>query len=425
MPSTATTSRVRRCTRLAPRPAGPPPERVRRRPCAGPRPRWRPPATSHSLARRSYLPPGPGSQEVPAVSRVRPSGRGAHGRGARDLRRALRGRAGGAGGELRCGPRRRRVGRGRARRRARRRPLGRRRSTTTARPWERDTIVNVFSTTKTMTALSRPAARRPRRARRRRARSPATGRSSPPTARTACSSATCSATPRGSSGWSEPMQVEDLYDWELATSLPRRPGAVVGAGHRRRATTPSPRATSSARSCAASPAPALGEFFAKELAGPLGADFHIGTGPSTTTASPPVIPPPPLELPRRSTPDSIAVRTFTNPPLDATESLHDPVAAGRDPGGRRPRQRPLGGHACSRCCLRRRGRRRAAAVRGRRRPRLRGAGRRHRPRARRAAAPRHRLRHQRRRGADRPERPRPASGAAGAARSSSTTSTPG
>ena len=35
----------------------------------------------------------------------------------------------------------------------------------------------------------------------------------------------------GVSGWEQPFVVEDMYDWELSTSPARRPGAVVGAGH--------------------------------------------------------------------------------------------------------------------------------------------------------------------------------------------------
>ena len=63
----------------------------------------------------------------------------------------------------------------------------------------------------------------------------------------------------------------------------------------------------------------LGEFFAKEVAGPLGADFHIGLDPADDSRVAELIPPPAIadqvgELPE----DSVARRTFINPVLDAS-----------------------------------------------------------------------------------------------------------
>jgi CubicO group peptidase (beta-lactamase class C family) len=51
----------------------------------------------------------------------------------------------------------------------------------------------------------------------------------------------------------------------------------------------------------------LGSFFAEEVAGPIGADFHIGLGPSHFDRVSNVIPPPPLELPADR--NSLAVRS--------------------------------------------------------------------------------------------------------------------
>ena len=98
-------------------------------------------------------------------------------------------------------------------------------------PWERDTITNVWSTTKTMTALCAliladrgeldlhaPVARYwPEFA----AAGKEARRGAPP------------ARPhrRASPAGRSRMQLEDLYDWEKATVAARRPGAVVGAGH--------------------------------------------------------------------------------------------------------------------------------------------------------------------------------------------------
>lgn len=40
----------------------------------------------------------------------------------------------------------------------------------------------------------------------------------------------------------------------------------------------------------------LGQFFAREIAGPLGADFHIGLAPSEFDRVADIVPPPPLQL---------------------------------------------------------------------------------------------------------------------------------
>jgi len=63
----------------------------------------------------------------------------------------------------------------------------------------------------------------------------------------------------------------------------------------------------------------LGTFFAAELAGPLGADFHIGLDAAEDARVSNVIPPPPVQMANVDvTPGSVAMRTFGNLPLDAT-----------------------------------------------------------------------------------------------------------
>ena len=61
----------------------------------------------------------------------------------------------------------------------------------------------------------------------------------------------------------------------------------------------------------------LGTFFAEEVAGPLGADFHIGTPPEcdprVARVIPPSVPPSAADV----APDSIAMRTFINPMIGA------------------------------------------------------------------------------------------------------------
>ncbi|MFI0444034.1 serine hydrolase domain-containing protein [Actinomadura sp. 6N118] len=141
-------------------------------------------------------------------------------------------------------------------------------------PWERDTITSVWSTTKTMTALcaliladrgeldlDAPVARYwPEFA--------AAGKQDVRVRHLLGHTA-------GLPTWDKPMTVADLYDWQSATALlaaqaPQwEPGTEAGyhsitfgflVGEVVRRVT--------GRS--------LGTFFAEEVAGPLGADFHIG-----------------------------------------------------------------------------------------------------------------------------------------------------
>lgn len=143
-----------------------------------------------------------------------------------------------------------------------------------ARPWEKDTIINVYSTTKTMVALTAllladrgeldfdsPVARYwPEFA--------ANGKEHIKVSQVMSHSS-------GLSGWREPITAEDLYDWDKMTSLLAaqaplwEPGTASGYhvltyGYLigeivRRITGKS-----------------LGTVFREEIAAPLGADFHIG-----------------------------------------------------------------------------------------------------------------------------------------------------
>jgi CubicO group peptidase (beta-lactamase class C family) len=191
-------------------------------------------------------------------------------------------------------------------------------------PWDRDTIVNVFSTTKTMTALcalllvdrgeldvDAPVVKYwPQFA--------ANGKGGVLVRHLLGHTA-------GLSGWAEPMKVEDLYDWDLATSRLAaqetwwEPGTRSGY----HALTQGYLVGEVVRRVAGA---SLGEFLAKELAGPLGADFHIGTGPEHDDRVAPLIPPPPLAMPEGVDlgPDSVAIRTFSNPALDARDSFTIP-----------------------------------------------------------------------------------------------------
>lgn len=175
-----------------------------------------------------------------------------------------------------------------------------------SRPWERDTIVNVWSTTKTMTALcsliladrgvidlDAPVATYwPEFA--------AAGKAGVLLRHVLGHTA-------GLPSWDTPVSVEQLYDWPVITALlaqqaPASEPGTVGAYHAltqgfllgevvRRVTGVS-----------------LGTFFAEEVAGPLGADFHIGLADEHVPRVAPAIP-------ARTRAPEVEARGPGNPPL--------------------------------------------------------------------------------------------------------------
>ena len=159
------------------------------------------------------------------------------------------------------------------------------------RPWEKDTIVNVYSTTKTMMALTAllladrgeldfdaPVARYwPEFA--------ANGKAGVKVSHLMSHSS-------GLSGWKEPMTEADIYDWDKATALLAaqapfwEPGTACGyhgmtqgflVGEVVRRIT----------------GRTIGTVFRQEIAEPLGADFFIGLPPSEDARVADLIPPPP------------------------------------------------------------------------------------------------------------------------------------
>ena len=190
------------------------------------------------------------------------------------------------------------------------------------RPWERDTITNVWSTTKTMTSLcvlmladqgeidldSPVSAYWPEFS--------AAGKGGEVLVRHVLGHTS------GLPGWTEPMTVEDLYDWEKATSLLAaqapwwKPGSRSGyhavtqgflVGEIvRRVTTQS-----------------IGTFFRERVAEPLGADFNIGLDDSEWARVAPVVPPPPLDLTSVEIPP-FAVQVLMNPLIPAESANTEP-----------------------------------------------------------------------------------------------------
>ena len=159
------------------------------------------------------------------------------------------------------------------------------------RPWVRDTIVNVYSTTKTMTALTAllladrglidfdaPVAKYwPQFA--------AGGKSRVTVAQIMSHSS-------GLSGWREPVTKEDLYDWERAVELlaAQEPFWEPGTASGYHAVTMGFLVGEVVRRVTGK---SLGTVFREEIAEPLGADFWIGLPASKDDRVAELIPPPP------------------------------------------------------------------------------------------------------------------------------------
>lgn len=181
-------------------------------------------------------------------------------------------------------------------------------------PWQRDTIINVWSTTKTVSALSMlmladrgeldfysPVAKVwPEFA--------ANGKAAIEI-RHVMSHMT------GLAGWRDPITVEDLYDWDKATSLlaAQEPWWEPGTASGYHAVTQGYLEGEIVRRITGQ---TIGEFAAKEITGPLGADFHIGTPPECDARVGHVIPPATL-LSDVVDRDSLAAQMFRHPTMGA------------------------------------------------------------------------------------------------------------
>ncbi|HEV3265316.1 MAG TPA: serine hydrolase domain-containing protein [Acidimicrobiales bacterium] len=187
-------------------------------------------------------------------------------------------------------------------------------------PWERDTIVNVWSTTKTMTFLCAlmladrgqldfhaPVADYwPEFA--------AAGKPGVEVRHLMAHTA-------GLPGWTEPLETEDLADWEKCTSLlaAQEPWWEPGTASGYHAVTQGFLIGEVVRRITGK---SIGTWFADEVAGPLGADFHIGLPAAEDYRVAPVIPPPPVDL-EAMAPSDIAMRALSNPVLDATWTYNE------------------------------------------------------------------------------------------------------
>ena len=188
------------------------------------------------------------------------------------------------------------------------------------RPWDRDTIVNVYSTTKTMTALTAlliadrglidfdaPVAKYwPEFA--------ANGKANVKVSHLMSHSS-------GLSGWKEKISKETLYDWDKATALlaAQAPFWEPGTAPGYHALTQGYLVGEVVRRVTGK---SLGTVFREEIAQPLGADFWIGLPASQDGRVADLIPPPP----GTGVGDNLAgmsevMRNMaTNPPIDVSET---------------------------------------------------------------------------------------------------------
>jgi CubicO group peptidase (beta-lactamase class C family) len=186
------------------------------------------------------------------------------------------------------------------------------------RPWAKNTIINVYSTTKTMTALTAllvadrgaldfnaPVAKYwPEFA--------ANGKANVKVSHLMSHSA-------GLSGWKETLQTRDLYDWEKCTSLLAaqapywEPGTACGyhamtqgflVGEVIRRVT----------------GRTVGTVFREEIAKPLGADFHIGLPASEDGRVAELIPPPPGGAIGDGEQSELTRNMSSNPGVDVSET---------------------------------------------------------------------------------------------------------
>ena len=117
----------------------------------------------------------------------------------------------------------------------------------------------------------------------------------------------------GVSGMDEPVEDGGLYDWEFMTGALARqePWWEPGAQSGYHAITQGYLIGDVVRRVSGQ---SLGNFFRTEIAEPLGADFHIGTSEETDQRVADVITPTPFDV---ADDGSVASRTFQNPAVDA------------------------------------------------------------------------------------------------------------
>lgn len=183
------------------------------------------------------------------------------------------------------------------------------------RPWEADTVTNVWSTTKTMTALAALHLMDQ-------------GKLSP-TDKVATHWPEFAAEGKGDievrhlmshtsgvSAWAQPVTTDDVLDDEKATAMlaAQAPWWEPGTASGYHALNQGHLVGEVIRRIDGR---GLTQYFAEEIAGPLDADFTIGSPPENHARISNVVAPPPLPLPPDLDPESVMFKTFTGPLPDA------------------------------------------------------------------------------------------------------------
>ena len=116
----------------------------------------------------------------------------------------------------------------------------------------------------------------------------------------------------GLSGWTEPLEPEDLADWDRCTSLlaAQEPWWEPGTASGYHAVTQGYLIGEVVRRITGV---SIGTWFATEVAAPLGADFYIGLPESEDHRVSVVIPPPPIDLEALNPSDIACGRSPTRP----------------------------------------------------------------------------------------------------------------
>ncbi|MDH3293924.1 MAG: beta-lactamase family protein [Acidimicrobiia bacterium] len=182
-------------------------------------------------------------------------------------------------------------------------------------PWAADTITNVWSTTKTMTALSalllidrgkldpheKVATYWPEFA---------AGGKGDIEVRHIMSHTS------GVSAWAQPVTPDDVLDDDKATAMlaTQEPWWEPGTASGYHALNQGHLVGEVIRRIDGR---GLKQFFAEEIAVPLNADFTIGSPPENHHRISNVVPPPPLPIPEDMDPESVAIKTFTGPAPEA------------------------------------------------------------------------------------------------------------
>lgn len=144
----------------------------------------------------------------------------------------------------------------------------------------------------------------------------------------------------GVSGWEAPFTTEDMYDWEkstaaLAAQAPWWPPGTASGYHAHNQGHLIGEILRRVTGCS------LKQFVDDEIAGPSHADFQIGARRADYDRIAEIIPPPPLELPLELLPEDSPMRkTFVGPPPNA-DAANTPAWREADMGA-------LNGHGNSR-----------------------------------------------------------------------------